>query len=102
MAISPILLNGTVSVSQDISVLKQNDDNKAVIAQNAAEVTVDEQTDIKDHSVQEQQNVDTSTEDNGQGGNLYGGDGGARRRKKEEDSDGKVVVKKKGGFDISI
>ena len=102
MAISPILLNGTVSVSQDISVFKQNDDNKAVIAQNAAEVTVDEQTDIKDHSVQEQQNVDTSTEDNGQGGNLYGGDGGARRRKKEGDSDGKVVVKKKGGFDISI
>ncbi|MBQ7464311.1 MAG: hypothetical protein IJS86_05580 [Lachnospiraceae bacterium] len=102
MAISPILMNGTVSVSQDISVFKQNDDNKAAIAQSAAEVTVDEQTDIKDHSVQEQQNVDTSTEDNGQGGNLYGGDGGARRRKKQEDSDGKVVVKKKGGFDISI
>ena len=102
MAISPILMNGTVSVSQDISVFKHNDDNKAVIAQNAAEVTVDEQTDIKDHSVQEQQNVDTSTEDNGQGGNFYGGDGGARRRKKQDDSDGKVVIKKKGGFDISI
>ncbi len=102
MAISPILMNGTVSVSQDISVIKQNDDNKAVLMQNAAEMSVDEQTDIKDHSVQEQQNVDTSTEDNGSGSNPYGGDGGARRKKKQGDGDGKVVVKKKGGFDISI
>ncbi len=102
MAISPILLNGTVQVSQDISVYKQNDDNKAAIMQNAAEMTVDEQTDIKDHSVQEQQNVDTSAEDNGSGSNEYGGDGGARRRKKQADSDGKVVVKKKGGFDITV
>ena len=101
MAISPIMLNGTVSVSQDISVYKQNDDNKAALMQNAVENTVDEQTDIKDHSVQEQQNVDTSTEDNGGGGNEYAGDGGMRRKKKEN-GDGRVVVKKKGGFDISI
>ena len=101
MAISPIMMNGTVSVSQDISVLKQNDDNKAVLMQNAAEVTVDEQTDIKDHSVQEQGNVDTSTGDSGEGGNEYAGDGGMHRKKKE-DPDGKVVIKKKGGFDITI
>jgi len=101
MAISPIMLNGTVSVSQDISVYKQNDDNKAALMQNAVENTVDEQTEIKDHSVQEQQNVDTSTEDNGGSGNEYAGDGGMRRKKKEG-GDGRVVVKKKGGFDISI
>ncbi len=101
MAISPIMLNGTVSVSQDISIFKQNEDNKPELMQNAVENTVEEQTDIKDHSVQEQQNVDTSTEDNGGGGNEYAGDGGMRRKKKGG-GDGKVVVKKKGGFDISI
>ena len=101
MAISPIMLNGTVSVSQDISIYKQNDDNKDQIMQNAVENIVDEQTDIKDHSVQEQQDVDTSTEDQGGSRNEYGGDGGMRRKKKEN-PDGRVVIKKKGGFDISI
>ncbi len=101
MAISPIMMNGTVSVSQDISVLKQNDDNKGQLMQNAVENIVDEQTDIKDHSVQEQQNVDTSSEDRGGQGGGYAGDGGMRRKKKEN-ADGRVVIKKKGGFDISI
>ncbi|MBR1876019.1 MAG: hypothetical protein IJ805_02805 [Lachnospiraceae bacterium] len=101
MAISPIMQSGTISVSQDISIIKQNDDNKVAIMQNAVENNVDEQTDIKDHSVQEQQDTDTSTEDNGGSRNEYAGDGGMHR-KKRKDPDGKVVIKKKGGFDISI
>ena len=107
MAINPLMVNGTIMNSQDISIYKINDDNRAVVAQSA----VVEET--------EQENIEQSTRVNefanaaegGEGfdakdssGNEYDGDGGAQRRRKLHDKDGDVFIKTKSttSFNASI
>ena len=63
MAINPLMVNGTIMNSQDISIYKINDDNRAVVAQSA----VVEET--------EQENIEQSTRVNEFANAAEGGEG---------------------------
>ena len=102
MALSPILFNGTIQATQDVSMLKMHDDSHAAILQDNSFHKVEEEQDHKVHSVREAD--DTELNEKGynaseKGDNEYTGDGGRNRRRNRE---GRVVVKGKGGFDISV
>lgn len=105
MAISPIVLNGMLPASQDVSALKQFDDNRAAVMQGTTENRVERQADAKLNSVREGDNAENPNKGydaSEKGDNEYSGDGGTRRKKEDKGFDGKVVIKKKGGFDITI
>ena len=105
MAISPIVLNGMLPASQDVSALKQFDDNRAALMQGTTETRVEKQTDEKLNTVRQGDNAENPTKGydaSDKGDNEYSGDGGMHRKNREKSFDGKVVIKNKGGFDITI
>ena len=105
MGISPIALNGMIPASQDISAIKQNDDNRAALMQGTTQNRVEKKTDERLNSVRSGDNVENNQgqfDAKEKGDNDYQGDGGRGRKKIEEDNDGKVFIKDKGGFDITI
>lgn len=105
MAISPIEMNGMVTRSQDISTLKQNEDNKAMIHQgNIANTMVK-----KNQEKSEQVNVAEKTENNEyrydakeKGSGSYQSNNGRQKKKDDKESDGKVIMKQTGGFDMRV
>ncbi|MCR4909547.1 MAG: hypothetical protein K5985_12020 [Lachnospiraceae bacterium] len=102
MAISPVVFNGNIMLSQDINQLKAADDNKAELMQST--VVQESQTEEVEQStrVNEWGNAENHADASKEGQNKYEGDGGARRRRKFADEDGEVFVKSKGGFNIKI
>ena len=105
MAVSPIVMNGMLPASQDISIIKQADDSKAAIMQGNTEVRAERQAEEKVSTVREGDNVENNMKGfdaKEKGDNEYEGDGGMRRKKENQGFDGKVVIKNKGGFDITI
>lgn len=93
----------TISRAQDYSIIKQNEDNKGMVAQTVISQDINKNTEQHIHEVHEsdnaewhQHNPDAKEKGNG----AYSGDGG-RYRKKEKPQD-RVVVKGRGGFDIKI
>ncbi len=102
MAISPIVLNGTIGISQNVSAIKSSDDNQAALVQQASIERNDEEVEEKLHRVNESQEVTADTKGfdaSEKGANSYQGDGGRNRRKH---MDGRVIKKSKGGFDITV
>lgn len=105
MAISPIVLNGTITASQNVSAYKAHDDSKAAILQSNTHTKIEHQIEKKLSRVREQD--DTEMKHKGfdareKGSNEYEGDGGKHRHTEYKGEDGAVYVKEKGGFDISI
>lgn len=104
MAISPITMNGMVSRTQDVSILKQNEDAKGMTDQNNFQTQFKKE--INDHMTKVHRSDDSEMEQKKydakeKGDNEYAGDGG-RRRKKEERKDGKVIVRGRSSFDVKI
>ena len=102
MAISPIVLNGAITATQDISALKAHDDSHASVLQSTTQNKIEHQVERKLNMVRRQDDVknnDKGFDAREKGSNEYTGDGGARRRRNE---DGEVIIKGKGGFDVSI
>ncbi len=104
MAINPITMNGMMSRTQDMSIIKQNEDSKGATNQNHFQVqfhkeVADHTTKVSkpDQSETERQRKDAKDK----GDNEYQGDGG-RRRRKEQEKDGKVIVRGYGSFDMKI
>ena len=106
MAISPLEMNGVFTRSQDFSILKQNEDNKAMLQQSAFQNTMQKTVEKQHSQVQETEKSDTydrRQDAKEKGKNEYHGDGGSGRRKPENVApDGRVVRKDAGHFDFSV
>lgn len=105
MAISPVVLNGMISRTQDVTTIKQNEDQKAGIDQNNFQNQFRKQVD--DHMEKVQKGDDAQMEQKkydakDKGGGKYDGDGGRGRKKHEEKKGGKVAVKGNSSFDMKV
>lgn len=106
MALGPIEMNVVVTRSQDISLFKQNEDNKAMldqsnILQNVQKKAQDQNKLVTNADAVEyhEQRYDAKEKGNG----SYQEDPNKNRKeKKKEDEDGIVTKKQTGGFDIRI
>ena len=106
MAIRPVVMQGMVQRSQDVTGYKVNQDNKANVDQtnifgNHVKELQQKQENVvkKENADYEQQKYDAKEK----GKNEYNGENrGHHNRKKEEEEDGKVAVKKKAAFDGRI
>lgn len=98
MAISSFEINGMMGRTQDFSVIKHQEDNKASVAQSVFQNQSDKQVQNKAQSVQSSQKSETNQQKKDareKGSNEYAGDGGSRRRNANGNMpvDGKVVKK---------
>ena len=103
---NPISIQGQVTRAQDMSAIKQNDDNRAFITQMNMQRIGEDEVEVRARQVQEK--ADTENEPGRhdareKGNNQYYGDGGKRR--KREDG----VIRRRGpddtmivGFDIKV
>ena len=102
MALGPIEMNGIISRTQEMTTIKQNEDNKAFVDQSNISVTVEKEVDQAMHQVHD---ADNSRDSEGEfdarreGRNKYMK---SSTKKKKPKTEGKVVVKGRGGFDISV
>lgn len=102
MAMGPINIV-TMARSQDYTVIKQNEDNKAAMTQMALGDKEDKE--IKQRARQVVQTEETQMyqrkfDAKEQGDNQYAGDGGRKRR--GGNTTDKVIVKGQQGFDVKI
>lgn len=111
MSISPVVLNGMTQRTQDISNLKQQDDNRPIVQQQNLSVQQEKQTDKLTHQVQDpeqKENEGYRYDAKEKGNNQYEGNGKSKKKQKKESDkeyskDGKVIFKGRGSsFDIKI
>ncbi len=104
MAIGPIEMTGMVTRSQDISLFKQNEDNKPMIDQ--SNILNNVQKKVQDQNQQVNQadgaeyleyRYDAKEKGNGSYQNNRN-----KNKKEKKKSDGIVTEKKTGGFDMRI
>ena len=103
MAISPILLNGSIQQTDNVlhNQVKQvekgkEDQGNIQVQEEKKEQQRAKQVVHSDEALFKEERFDAKEK----GHNGYSGDGGKRRKKLK--SDGKVVTKSEGGFDIKI
>ena len=106
MAIGPLELNGMMSRTQDISIIQQNEDNKAVLNQALFQNRMEKEEEKRASVVEHAQDSDTrqrKQDASEKGNHEYTGDGGLKRPgQKKRQADG-IVVKKTGPhFDCQI
>lgn len=104
MSIRPIEVSGMIQRTQDVSTLKQNEDNKPVMDQRNI------QTQFSKETIRHMQQVTHADDTENQqkrydakekGSNEYVNQ--QKKKKKEKKTDGKVIEKSKfSGFDIKI
>ncbi|MBR4169996.1 MAG: hypothetical protein IKR47_09740 [Lachnospiraceae bacterium] len=101
--ISPLETNAVISRTQDISILKQNEDAKGDIAHLQTQDTFDNERDQFVHTVHDADNTresDTHHDAREKGRNEYI-DQRNKQRKKKQPKD-QVIAKSMHGFDIKI
>ncbi len=102
MAINPILMNATITSSQNVLNARASEDSQASVIHGNTEQRLEKETREKLSRVREGENAEkpsTDADAREKGKNEYTGDGGARRKKKE---DGVFFAKHKVGFDITV
>lgn len=104
MAISPILVNGTIQQTNGVLQNHTRETQKAAMDQGNIYVQEQKKEQKKAHQVMDsdksrfqQERYDAKEKGHGN----YQGDGGKNRRH-HEDEDGTVIEKSMGGFDIKI
>lgn len=105
MAISPVLFNATVQRAQDVTTMKQNEDNKGMVDQGNFHTQFQKEAGHRLKQVNhpdDTQKKESSADAKEKGNGTYFGDGGGKRKKKEEKEAGKVVLKGSNHFDVSI
>ena len=104
MSIRPVEFSGVVQRSQDISTVKQNEDNKSMLQQQNV------QTQFAKDTVHHMQQVTHANDSDNpkkkfdareKGRNEYE-DRRNKKKRAEEKNSGKVSVKTTGGFDMKI
>ena len=104
MSIRPIEFNGMVPRSQDMSIIKQNEDNKPAFDQQILATKNQEETQQSLKQVKQgddAENYQKKYDAREKGSNEY--EQNRRKGKKKAEKDGKVIPKASmGGFDIKI
>ena len=103
MAVGPVTLNGMIPRTQDVSALKQNEDNKPLVEQQNIQVQLKHQEDRQlkqvnhaDDANQQKKKYDAKEK----GSNEYHGQ---QKKKKKQDETNKVIYKQESGrFDMKI
>ncbi|MBQ4536823.1 MAG: hypothetical protein II994_04295 [Lachnospiraceae bacterium] len=93
----------TISRTQELTTIKQQEDNKAAMDQVNSSQQMQKQTRQLSQEVNSSENSDwynKQPDAKEKGNNEYAGDGGKNRKKQQPQE--KMVVKKPGGFDIKI
>lgn len=111
MSINPVVLNGMTQRTQDISNLKQQEDDRPIVQQHNLSVQQEKQTDKLTHQVQEpdeKENEGYRYDAKEKGNNQYEGNGQSKKKNKREaekeySKDGRVIFKGQSrSFDIKI
>ena len=85
MAVGPVTLNGMIPRTQDVSALKQNEDNKPLVEQQNIQVQLKHQ---EDRQLKQVNHAD---------------DANQQKKKKKQDEKNKVIYKQESGrFDMKI
>lgn len=103
--ITPVQLNAVISRSQDVTNLKQNEDNKGLVDNQNFQTHFNKEVDTHIKTVHEADNAENMKkryDAKDKGDNEYEGDGGKNRKQKKKPADGKVFVKKTSGFDMKV
>lgn len=103
--ITPVQLNAVISRSQDVTNLKQNEDNKGLVDNQNFQTHFNKEVDTHIKTVHEADNAENMKkryDAKDKGDNEYEGDGGKNRKQKKNPADGKVFVKKTSGFDMKV
>lgn len=104
MSIRPVDFGGMIQRTDDVGMIKHQQDQKAVVDQNNIMVTFSKEEETKLKQVQDPEargKLKNNTEDKNGGSDGYQGSQGERKKKKENQS--KVIQKSVSkGFDIKI
>ena len=103
MAVGPVTLNGLIPRTQDVSTIKQHEDNKPFVQQQniQAEMKTQENRQLKqvnhaDDAEQHQKKYDAKEK----GSNEYHGQ---QKKKKKQEEKNKVIYKQESGrFDMKV
>ena len=98
----PFEVNSYIGRTQDIGLIKQNQDSKPLVQQHAIAQNFEKQVDSQMEQVHHKENSEFEKpfDENGKGGASY--EERERKKKEKEDEDGKVTVKTRANFDIRI
>lgn len=107
MSIRPVDMSGMIQRTQDISNIKQQEDNKPAVMQHNIEIKQQKQEEQLAHQVQqaeEKENEGFRYDAKEKGNNSYEQNPGKKKQKKKESlTEGKVLVKDRAGsFDVKI
>lgn len=107
MAIRPVDLSGMIQRTQDVSNIKQHEENKPFVEQHNISVQQQKQEENLPHQVQEtekKENEGYRYDAREKGSNSYEDNRKKKKRqKKEQEGQGKVLLKGQGSsFDIKI
>lgn len=101
--ISPLENNGIISRTQDISILKQNEDARSDLTHMQTQSTMENRQDQYVHTVHTADNTDapdTHHDAREEGKNKYYGRQGSKKKKQTVED--RVIAKSLHGFDIKI
>ncbi len=104
MAISPILLNGSIQQTDNVLHNQTKQIEKGMVDQGNIQVQAEKKEQQRAERVVHAEDtlfMEERFDAKEKGKNGYQGDGGKKRRKKFE-GDGKVIAKSAGGFDMKI
>ena len=105
MSIRPVEFHGIVQRSQDVSTLKQNEDNKPMLQQQNVQTQFAKETAQHMHQVNQANDSDNPEQKfdaREKGSNKYENNRKQKKKKKEENS-GKANAKTNtGGFDMKV
>lgn len=105
MAISPILMNGMIQRTDDVGVVKSQQDTRPIVEQQNLQVQVDKKVDEQRHQVvtsEDSGKADTHADAREESKNAYFFRKKAKVLKTEETPKDRVVKKSTGGFDMKI
>ncbi|MBE5900600.1 MAG: hypothetical protein E7280_01710 [Lachnospiraceae bacterium] len=105
MTIRPIDFNGMMQRSQDVSTLKQHEDQRPVIEQQHIEHKEEKKIEHRLHQVNESEKKDetqTKYDARDESKNKYFANPNAKKKKKEEKDKVTPKAQYSGGFDIKI
>ncbi len=106
MIIKPAMMQATVQRTQDMSNIKQQEDNRAFVAQNNAQTSVQKEVWQRAQNVNRKDAAEHHEEKHDakeKGKNEYFSQNNNKKdRNQEDENDGKVIVKKRANFDLKV
>lgn len=106
MSIRPVDISGMIQRTDDVGILKHQQDSKLIVGQQNAQIQMVKKEDELRHQVMNPENsnkADTHADAREQGKNSYFFREKSKDKKKEEQSEGRVVKKHaNGSFDVKV